>query len=374
MKAINSKFSKAFLGLAVLSSTFAGAIANDAVLNSDPININGYVQEAPATDHELETVKNQLNKVKREAKVNKVKAKTYKKLAKETEDLSEVTEEMIEDRKESQATMDKYNKKIECLMQENPGKDCDEYVRGKSDSVSTGQAAPAKTAATVEADTLQLGNVIKVLPYAGMTAIQSENEELEANVAAGIRVESDITASFSIGLGFNYTSLTTTDFANGYGGFTPDYYRGYTSTYGAGRELEYKNMNFDIYSKYFFTKTSRFRPYLGAGIAYNRVTMKYTDNRNFNTSGFNNVNRYQFGDEELTTNSISARLMGGSEILFTKNIGMNLELQYSRGLGDGFGDQERVAESPDFRRMRELNNEINDANIFSVFAGVLVLF
>ena len=53
---------------------------------------------------------------------------------------------------------------------------------------------------------------------------------------------------------------------------------------------------------------------------------------------------------------------------------MNLELQYSRGLGDGFGSTERVAESPDFRRLRELNNEINEANIFSVFAGVLVLF
>lgn len=369
MKAINSKFSKAFLGLAVLSSTFAGAIANDAVLNSDPININGYVQEAPATDHELETVKNQLNKVKREAKVNKVKAKTYKKLAKETEDLSEVTEEMIEDRKESQATMDKYNKKIECLMEEKPGADCDEYVKRKSDSVSTGQAAPATVA---QVETVQLGNVIKVLPYAGMTAIQSENEELEAAVAAGIRVESDITSSFSIGLGFNYTSLTSTDYANGFGGYTSDYYRGYTSTYGAGRELEYKNINFDIYSKYFITKTSRFRPYIGAGIAYNRSSMKYTDNRNYS----NNIgpNYYQTGDEELTSNSISARLMAGSEILFTKNIGLNLELQYSRGLGSGFGDDEKVAESPDFRRLRELNAEINEANIFSVFAGVLVLF
>lgn len=372
MKATTSKFSKAFLGLAVLSSTFAGAIANDAVLNSDPININGYVQEAPATDHELETVKNELRKQKQAIQVNKQKSKKYQELGRTTEKLADVTEDMIEERKESQQTIDKFNKKIECLMQENPGDDCAEYVKTKSDTVSTKMAAPAKTEATVEADTMQLGNVIKVLPYAGVTAIQSDNEQLEANVAAGIRVESDITSSFSIGLGFNYTSLTTTDYANGYAGYTSDFYRGYTSMYGAGREIEYKNMNFDLYSKYFFTKTSRFRPYVGAGIAYNRALMKYTDNRNYNyTYGPNN---YNFGDEELNTNSISARLMGGSEILFTKNIGMNLELQYSRGLGDGFGSTERVAESPDFRRLRELNNEINEANIFSVFAGVLVLF
>jgi head-tail adaptor len=37
-----------------------------------------------------------------------------------------------------------------------------------------------------------------VIPYTGMTAIQSENEQLEANVSAGLRVESDITSNFSI--------------------------------------------------------------------------------------------------------------------------------------------------------------------------------
>lgn len=369
MKAINSKAVKTFMGLAVLSSTFVGAIANDAVLNSDPININGYVQEVPATDHELETVKGQLRQVKREQKVNKEKSKTYEKLANETEELSEVAEDMIKERKKSKITLDKYNKKIECLMEEKPGKDCDEFI--KSDSVSVGQAAP-KVEAKVETSEPQLGDVIKVLPYTGLTAIQSENEELEAEIAAGIRVESDITTRFSIGLGFNYTSLTTTDFANGYAGFTPDLYRRYTQTYGAGREIDYKNMNFDLYGKYFITKTSRFRPYVGAGFAYNRSTIKYTDNRNFNIGL--GPNQYSFGDEELTTNSISARIMGGSEILFTQNIGMNLELQYSRGLGASFGDQENVVESPDQRRLRLLNDEINEANIFSVFAGVLVLF
>lgn len=372
MKATTSKFSKAILGLAVLSSTFAGAIADDAVLNSDPININGYVQQAPATDHELETVKNELRKQKQAIQVNKEKSKKYQELGRTTEKLADVTEDMIEERKESQVTIDKFNKKIECMMQENPGKDCAEYVKTKSDAVSTQMAAPAKTEAKIETGAAGFGDVIKVLPYAGVTSIQSKNENLEANIAAGLRVESDVSSRFSIGLGFNYTSLKTTDYANGYAGYTSDYYRGYTSAYGAGREINYSNMNFDIYSKFFITKTTRFRPYVGAGIAYNRTNMKYTDNRNYNyTYGPNN---YNFGDEELTSNNISARLMGGSEILFTKNIGLNLELQYSRGLGSGFGNTEKVAESPDFRRLRDLNKEINEANIFSVFTGVLVLF
>ena len=187
-----TSIAKAILGLAVVTCTFSGAFAqtNDDILNSDPIDINGYVQEAPATDNELVGVQNDLKKVKREAKLNKQKGKTYQKLAKQTEKLSEVTEEMIEERKESQATMNKYNKKIECLMQEAPGADCDEFVRS-SDRVSTGQAAP-KIQAEVASPAGKAGDTIKVLPYTGMTMINSENEQLEAAVAAGIRVESDI--------------------------------------------------------------------------------------------------------------------------------------------------------------------------------------
>lgn len=373
MKVHKAKAFKLLLSLAVISSTFVGAYANDDVLNSDPIDINGYVHEAPATDSELEGVRNDLRKVKREAVVNKEKSKSYKKLAKEAEKLSDVTEEMIEDRKESKDVLSKYNKKIECLMQEDPGKDCDEFVKRKQDTVSTGMAATQKVEATVETTgEPQLGDVIKILPYFGVTSIQSESESLEANLSAGIRVESDITSRFSVGLGFNYMTLKTTDFKNGYAGYTPDFQRGYSQAYGAGREIEYTNMNFDIYSKFFITKTTRFRPYVGAGIAYNRTNASYTQNNTYN--GNSGLNYYQFGDEEITANNISMRLMGGSEILFTKNIGANLELQYNKGLGSTFGNNEARVEGPDQARLRELTDEINNAHIFSVYAGVLVLF
>jgi len=366
------------LSLAVVSSSIAGATANDAVLNSDPIDINGYVQDAPATDQELVKIENELRTQKRATKINKVKGKTYKKLAKQTEKLSDSTEDLIEERNESQAVIDRYNKKVDCLMQQNPGSDCDEYVSKKSDSVSTAMAAPAKVQAKVET-TPQLGDVIKMLPYAGITSFQSENEDLEAEMSLGLRVESDITSRFSVGLGFNYTSLKTTDFQNGYAGYTQgDFYDRYSQMYGAGREVEYTNMNFEMYSKYFITKTSRFRPYIGAGVAYNRTTSNYTDNqdRTIQSQGFNTGSnyQYQFGNEEITSNLMTARLLAGSEILFTNSIGANLEIQYSKALGSSFGDQEARVEGPDQRRLRKLSAEINDAHTFSISAGILVLF
>lgn len=373
-----TKAIKLLLSLAVVSSSFAGALANDAVLNSDPIDINGYVQEVPPTDQELEQVKNDVRYVKQQTKINKEKTKNYKKLAKETEKLADTSEEMIEERAEAQAIASSYKAKIDCLMGRESGEECNQYVKTKKDTVSTGMAAPApaKVEAKVDA-TPQLGDVIKVLPYAGITSFQSENEDLEAEMSAGIRVESDITARFSIGLGFNYTTLKTTDFKNGYAGYMPGtFYDRYSQMYGAGREIEYKNMNFDIYSKYFITKTSRFRPYVGLGAAYNRTTSKYTDNRNttipYGTASANY--QYQFGDEEITSNLMSARILAGSEILFSDSIGANLELQYSKALGSSFGDQESRVEGPDQKRLRELSAEINDAHTFSVSAGILVLF
>ncbi len=361
---------KLFLSLSVISSSFVGAIANDAVLNSDPIDINGYVTEPNATDHELEKVRGELRNQKSAIKINKEKSKTYNKLGRSTEKLAEVTEEMIEERKESQQTIAKYNKKIECLMEENPGKDCDEYVKRKQDSVSTGQAAP-QVVHEVQTPT-KMGDVIKLLPYAGITSVQSENEDLEGSINIGMRVESDVSERISVGLGFNYSTLQTTDFANGYQGYTPDFQRRYNQAFTGGREVEYTNINFDLYSKFFITKTERFRPYIGAGMAYNRTNSVYSDNRgaNIDYQGFNN----QFGDEEVTANSISARILAGSEILFTKSIGLNLELQYSKALGSSFGNQENNVEGFDQTRLRELTDEINDAHTISVTAGVLVLF
>ena len=54
---------------------------------------------------------------------------------------------------------------------------------------------------------------------------------------------------------------------------------------------------------------------------------------------------------------------------------MNLELQYARGLGGNFGsDNADINNAPDQDRLQALSDELIEANLFSVFAGVLVLF
>ncbi len=372
---------KAMLMLSLSASTFSQAMAN-GTLNNDPININGYMQEEVVpTDAELENVNNELRKTKNAIIINKQKKKSYNDLSRKTEKLAEETEELIEERKEYKKIVEENNKKIDCLMADGMKAGCEDYVRApREDRVSTAQAAPkaqvseAPLAAPVGADSF--GGTIKVLPYTGLTSFFTENENLEGSLVGGVKVETNINPKFSVGVGFNYTTLKTTDYGgNGY--YDAGFYDVYTGAYGSGgREIEYSNMNFSIYSKYFIVKNDRFRPYVGAGLGYNRSTLEYTNNNNARNYYDNSYWNYQFGNEEVTTSSINLDLSVGSEIKFTKSMGANVELNYMRSLGGNLSNEnaQNPYFAPDQERLNDLAEELGESNIISVYAALLVEF
>ena len=128
--------SKTFLALALTVSTaFAYAQSEDQVLNSDPIDVDGYLREKNVTDGELEQIRSEIRKQKGANVLNKEKTKGFKELSKTTEKLSETTEEFLDEKKNTQKEIAEYNKKIECLMKEHPGPECDKYVRTRRDEV-----------------------------------------------------------------------------------------------------------------------------------------------------------------------------------------------------------------------------------------------
>ena len=159
-------------------------------------------------------------------------------------------------------------------------------------------------------------------------------------------------------------------------------------------------MNFDIYSKFFIVKSNRFRPYVGAGIGYNRTTTKYTNGNTLPTGyggyggysggyggyngGYGGYNggygtygsNQNFGNEEVITSSINAELMVGSEVIFTEMIGMILEFNYTRGLGDNLSSDSgrNVLNAPDQQRLQDFSSELSSANVMSLFAGMLIQF
>ncbi len=374
---------KSTLLVLALTMSFATAYAqsDERVLNSAPINVDGYIsEEAPVSDAELESLKSTVKKYKTDNKLYKEKSKELNKVSAEAEKIGENAEEKImaqvEAKKAETKAMEKIKKaeeKLKCLMDGKSPEEC--RVPGSASVqeqevqvVQTAQAAPVVS--TAEVAPVQVGNpfeVIKLLPYAGATNFNGKAEQLESELAAGLRLESNITPRFSMGVGFNVTQLKTNDFANNSNYMNP----GYLGVYGfQGREIQYRSMGLDLYGKFFITNGERFRPYVGAGLGYNRAAMKYNDNSSYNNSfGL-------YGSEEFNTSFASGLMMLGSEIMITKGFGVNIEGAYSTGIGDSLSSStsRNVATSPDQARLNSLGKEIINANALSIFAGAVISF
>lgn len=367
----------------------ANAFANEEqVLNSAPINVDGYLaEEKPVTDGELESIRSELNKQKMGTKLNKEKAKDLGKLTNQTEKLLDSQDEYIDQKVESTQAIKEFNKKYEegqkklkCIIEELDTEECEpyknKYAKNRKDEVveqqvEVQQAAPVVAPIVSTAEVAPAAGApfeeIKMNLFAGATSFKGETEELETELSAGLRLESNITTRFAIGVGFNYNTLKTDDFANN-SPYMNNYYNG---LFGQGREISYSSMGLDIYGKFFITNSERFRPYVGAGLGYNRASMKYNDNN----SGFDPVYG-NYGSENYNTSFINGNLMLGSEIMITKMFGINLEGRYSTGLGDSLSSEssKNTATSPDQARLKELGNEIINSNALSIFAGAVVAF
>ena len=370
--------------LLLLAMSVSTAFAQDQqVLNTDPIDVDGYLHEKQVTDGELEQIKGEIRKQKNEVVLNKDKTKGYKELSKTTEKLSEVTEEYLDEKKTAQKDIAEYNAKIKCLMEEHPTKECDKYIRARKEeeaqivhqNVEVQQAAPLTSVAEVHGPSnLDLAfEELKLLPYAGATQYSGEIEQLEATISAGLRLETNLTTRFSMGFGFNFAQLKTNDFGGDNGYMNQPFGMGYNAQYG-GREIQYRTMGIDLYGKFFITRGERFRPYIGAGLGFNRASMKYAQNDSY--SGFNQFgNQQQFGNENFQNTYATGTVMIGTEVMVTRQFGVLVE----GAAGSGFSSlssqsAKNSANSPDQARLKTLGNEIINATALSIFAGGVITF
>ncbi len=111
-----------------LSLSFAQAhaqVSEEQVLNSAPIDVDGYLHEKPVTDGELEQIRSEINKQKTGTVLNKEKAKDLGKLTNQTEKLLESQDEYIDQKIESTQAIKEFNSKYEegqrklrCIMEE----------------------------------------------------------------------------------------------------------------------------------------------------------------------------------------------------------------------------------------------------------------
>lgn len=337
---------------------------NNAVVNTTPIDVDGYLkEEAPVTDQELEEVQNELNKQKNAIEINRKKKDSYRDLQKTTKTLTTSTEKYLKERSSAKKDIDAYNKKLECLMEtENP-----DLCKDVADQVKSQQAAVQKVETNPGWGSSTGVDRFKVIPYVGSTAYLTGNDQdqLISRFKTGAVIEADFGSRFSGGLGFSYSLLNTRDYGNNYFGLG-------NNLFDPGREIRYRNMTIDALGKYSFYRSDRIRTYFGVNASLNFAKINYENNNN----QFVGFNPYQIGNEELFANFFSLGLNVGSEFYFTKTIGMNLDLGYTKGVGGQFNSRtnQNSLFFPDQRRLRDLGDEIAKAHALSLTAGMLIAF
>ncbi len=340
---------------------------NEAVLNSAPIDINGYVKDKPrATDSELEYLKQEINKQQNELEINKEKEKGYKELQKTTEKLADATEEYLEEKKESQAAIDAYNAKIKCLMEE--GRDPKECDKDKADVVKTAQAAPV---IQKEVAPEQESNKIRVIPFAGVTNYSAQGfVNMDSNQNIGVRAESDVTSSLTIGVGVESLEVNNV-------GINPSVINAVNNSAGFGsttinntglNSVSYKSLGLEVYGKYNLINRERFKVYGGLGLAYNRSTQTFNEGNLF---GF--PTPMLFNDSNtLDSNFVSGRAFVGTNISFGSNWGANLDVGYARGLRNNTNNNYLIGTRQ--RLLQEFARSIQKADAVSLQAGVSYSF
>lgn len=337
------------IGLMVLSTQAVQAqddllFATDNVLESEQLDIDGY--------HNRKPQKSAADRM----------AEMRRRLEKQNEDMVHRKIEDVRIKEEARLTKQLQNAFTHGLN--NIG----------SDQVSTQQAATQKVEAVVPVEkTSELRN--RIIPTFGVLNIKGTQIDFESKLNLGVGFESLVSERFSVGFNVNYTKMDIADYSNTYlnnpsfnNGFN---YPGYGQAFGQGRMIDYSRLQMEVNSKIYLSTSSMIRPYASVGLNYNRSSLGYQDDgQNYSYQNFN------FGDEGFTSNTIGGSAGVGSEILFSRNIGAQIDFRYNKGLTGGFStdSQTNAFTSPDQLRLENIGQAIEEADFFSLNAGIVVSF
>lgn len=342
------------IGLMVLSSQGLQAqddllFATDSVLESQQLDIDGY--------HNRKPQKSAADKM----------ADMRRRLEKQNEDMVHRKIEDVRIKEEARLTRQLQNAFTHGMN--NIG----------SDQVSTQQAAVQKVEAPAPVEkTPELVN--RIIPTFGVLNIKGTEIDFESKLNMGIGFESIINERFAVGFALNYAKMDITDYSNVYMGnsyydssfmYGGYYNSGYNQAFGQGRTIGYNRLQMEVNSKIYFATGSMIRPFAGVGLNYNRSKLKYQDDgQNYS---FNN---YQFGNEGYSSNYLGGSAGLGTEVLFSKNVGAQLDFRYNRGLTGGFSSksEDNGFKNPDQLRLENIGKAIEEADFFSLNAGIVVSF
>jgi outer membrane protein W len=246
----------------------------------------------------------------------------------------------------------------------------------KEDKVQVGQAAPVVAANAASLETSISGEKLdssssksnKIIPFFGVTSIKGTNIDFESKVNAGATIETMILSRLSVGLGVGYTTVDITDVSNNF--VNTAYGPLYNSYFSSGRKISFDKTTLEANSKFFISTETLIKPFVGASISYNRSSLKYDDNGN----GYN-YNGITYGGEGFSTTAIGGSAKLGAELSFNENVGLNLDVSYSKNISSGISTTNNAnVSNTDQLRLQNVAKAMEDSDITAIQAGVVVKF
>lgn len=364
MKTFNESFRKVMMvcvlgGLLIPTISFSNEI--EEAFDSEPLDIEGTWQQKESPSEKM--------------------AKVRQRLEKKTNDLMQKKIEDIRYKEEMKLTR-KLQKAFTGGLQ-------------SMDEVKTQSSAVQKTPEKVVQKVVVFQPVIeekklKLIPSIGFYNLKSEDVDFDSKIAAGVSFESMINDRVSVGLGFRFSSMKLYDSNNSYNGFSKGFYNPYQGfnapCFNNGysnncvnyneREIDYKTAGLELNSKVFLITDAKIRPFVGGGVAYNRVNLKYNDNGNDIHYYYNNSNN-ALGGEEYSSTTITGSIILGTEVKFTENVGLNFDFRISKGLSTGSSAKRQantMLYNPDLDRLENIADDIEASTLTGINLGLLVTF
>ncbi|MBF0361223.1 MAG: hypothetical protein HQK49_09440 [Oligoflexia bacterium] len=221
---------------------------------------------------------------------------------------------------------------------------------------------------------------VKITPNVSGVVYKGKYESYQANINPGLSLEFPMTEQIGLSFGVSYSKVNITDISrNNYNW----YYAWSLNNFGYNnfsKEIEGSGISIEVMPKIYLTKNSLVNPYIGAGVGYDYFNMKYNkkDQSQNYMQYYTNYGQNNYGNEEFSSSYVSGKVALGAEMIFTKNIGMNLECKYSKGFAE-LTKQNGEYTAPtyynqDQRLLQTLGEDINTANKLSIGAGLVILF
>lgn len=287
------------------------------------------------------------------------------KMKKQRADMERQTDDMLKKKTEEQrvASEKKINAQMQAMLSGQPA---------PQDEVKTTQASVQKVEVkAAEVQPAEKVKTYKVIPYGGAQQMQGAGEvNFQAKMNTGLRAEATVLDErLGIGVGFNFAQTDVRD----------NRYVNYYAQNGQnqnGPEFKYRNMSGEIYGKFYLLNKSVFRPYVGAGVAYNNSKLTHTSQQNSYYSNYYGNNTSL--NNGYSSSYASAALMAGTDFNFTETVGINLEFKYSRALSSAFNSN-NVGVNQGFMGydqayLQQLGQQMNEATLMAVNFGLVVRF